>query len=392
MRHIQQYSDISDTESPTFDQQGQHHHQRSPVPHQQQQGAMGTLDHNVLSQMFDNVNNNLKAQGSSTAAMDPTKAAAAAMASKLFPQGSSSRKPGCDNFTDLVSQLSSILAKKKNRAKVTIKQVVGGHVMAQTVLEKDKLKPVTCKTTLGSPRSIDTAYGTDEASPGSQQLKSGIPARKPSVCTFMWKSGKKASDRPHQQSQAQASTSMLPPISTLRQAMNKGSASSCGDSNYGSEDTFTSPGTDFSSPGANPTSPGYGYMQRPTNKYAPIVNTNGAQNNSQEVDLWKQMATTEADRFPTVDPNDILSIPSPTSSVCSVTSSVLEREPLLPIGDMLRHLEMKSNKPNEFPGKIERKNPSAAGARLFHKSGAGKGKPSAYARHKELYDDFNDSL
>ena len=104
------------------------------------------------------------------------------------------------------------------------------------------------------------------------------------------------------------------------------------------------------------------------------------------------MATTEADRFPTVDPNDILSIPSPTSSVCSVTSSVLEREPLLPIGDMLRHLEMKSNKPNEFPGKIERKNPSAAGARLFHKSGAGKGKPSAYARHKELYDDFKDSL
>ena len=146
------------------------------MPQPQQQGGMGTLDHNVLSQMFDNVNNNLKGQGSTTtAAMDPTRAAAAAVASKLFPQGSSSRKPGCDNFTDLVSQLSSILAKKKNRAKVTIKQVVGGHVMAQTVLEKDKLKPVTCKTTLGSPRSIDTAYCTDEASPGSQQLKSGIP-------------------------------------------------------------------------------------------------------------------------------------------------------------------------------------------------------------------------
>ena len=392
LRHIQQYSDISDTESPTFDQQSQHH-QRNPMPHQQQQqGAMGTLDHNVLSQMFDNVNNNLKAQGSTTVAMDPSKTAAAAVASKLFPQGSSSRKPGCDNFTDLVSQLSNILAKKKNRAKVTIKQVVGGHVMAQTVLEKDKLKPVTCKTTLGSPRSIDTAYGTDDTSPGSQQPKSGIPPKKPSVCTFMWKPGKKTNDRPQQQSQAHASSPMLPPISTPRQTMNKGWASSCGDSNYGSEDTFTSPGTDFSSPSANPASPGYGYMQKPTNKYAPIVNTDGGQNNNQEVDLWKQMATTEADRFPTVDPNDILSMPSPTSSVCSVTSSVLEREPLLPIGDMLRHLEMKSNKPNEFPGKIERKNPSAAGARLFHKSGAGKGKPSAYARHKELYNDFKDSL
>ena len=370
MRNTQHYSDISDTESLAYDTQ-----MRSPVP-----------NHSMLSQMFDNVNNNMK---------DPiTKAAV--MAPKFSSKSASPRRP-CSNFTDLVSELTNILSQKKNRTRVTIKQVVGGQVRVQTVLEKGgEAKNITYKTTIeqASPGSVDSSYSTDEP-------KRTPPPPKRSVCNFMWKPRKK----PPPPQEASTSNSiynkpqhhpMQPPLSTTRHIMSKSSSSSCGDSNYGSEETFTSPGTDFSSPVGNPMSPGYGFIQKPTNKYAPIVNSNGAKAEGQD-DFWKQLSdgslgpSVDTERFSSVDPNDILSMPSPTSSVCSVTSSVLEREPLLPIGEMLRHLEKKA-KTAEVPEKVERRNSSAVGARLLHRSGAGKGKPSAYVRHKALLHDLKGSL